>query len=448
MTREQHTPVASRDARPQRWRRPRVAVLAGGLAVVALLAAACTGGDDAPAEAATAPPTEAPSTASTPADATGTPSTGDSSGASEVPPLTQLEIDFLITFWDQFPKTAWNSRSVKFTDLDRGSIRDGIPAIDEPKFIAPAEAAEWLAPDEPVIALEIDGDARAYPLQILTLHEIVNDTVGGVPVLVTFCPLCNSALTFDRTIDGEVRDFGVSGLLRESDLVMFDRQTETFWQQLTGEAIIGESTGTRLRFLASQIASFEDFREAFPEGVVLSRDTGFPDRAAFYGMNPYPGYDSVEDSLPFFETTGENDGRLNVKERVLAIEIDEDAVAIPFSALAEVAVVETTVGGAPVVALWQAGTRTALGAEEIRSATDVGSAAAFVPELAGEALRFEAEDDRIVDVGTGSTWSVLGRATDGPLEGAVLEPVLSGSHFWFAWAAFKPGTRVVNASDR
>ena len=455
MTRAQLSPHALRDARdaaPRRRRRPRLAALAGVLAAAALLAAACTGGDDAPAEAASSAPAtptaETPATAATPGAAGGSSSAGGSSDASEVPPLTMREIDFLITFWDEFPKTAWNSRSVKLTDLDRPSIRDGIPAIDEPKFIAPAEAAAWLAPDEPVIALEIDGDARAYPLQILMLHEIVNDTLGGVPVIVTFCPLCNSALTFDRTVDGEVRDFGVSGLLRESDLVMFDRQTESFWQQLTGEAIIGEATGTRLRFLASQIASFEDFRSTFPDGVVLSRDTGFPDRAEFYGMNPYPGYDSVEDSLPFFEGTGENDGRLNVKERVLAIEIDGDAVAIPFSVLSEVAVVETTVGGEPVVALWQAGTRTALGDEEIRSATDVGSAAAFVPELDGEPLRFEARDGRIVDVGTGSAWSVLGRATDGPLAGAVLEPVLSGSYFWFAWAAFQPGTRVVRASDR
>ncbi len=243
-------------------------------------------------------------------------------------------------------------------------------------------------------------------------------------------------------------DFGVSGMLRHSDLVMYDRQTESFWQQLTGEAIIGEATGTRLTFLASQIVAFEDFRDTFPDGVVLSRDTGFPDRAEFYGMNPYPGYDSVEDSLPFFETTGENDGRLNVKERVLALELDGDAIAIPFSALAETPVVETTVGGQPVVAFWRAGTRTALGAEEIRDATDVGSAAAFVPELDGEPMRFEARDGRIVDVGTGSEWSVLGRAVDGPLTGAALEPVVGGSHFWFAWAAFQPGTRVVPASDR
>ena len=140
---------------------------------------------------------------------------------------------------------------------------------------------------------------------------------------------------FRRTVDGEILDFGTTGALRDSNLLMYDRQTESFWQQLTGEAIIGEATGTRLTFLASQIVAFEDFRSTFPDGVVLSRDTGFPDRAEFYGMNPYPGYDSVEDSLPFFETTGENDGRLNVKERVLAIEAGGDAIAIPFSALAE-----------------------------------------------------------------------------------------------------------------
>jgi hypothetical protein len=187
--------------------------------------------------------------------------------------------------------TNWNKHTINYSELlSGGPPRDGIPSIDDPTFVSPGEAAEWLADNEPVIALEIDGDARAYPLQILTWHEIVNDTVGGVPVIVTFCPLCNSALTFDRRLGGEVYEFGTSGLLRNSDLVMYDRTSESLWQQLTGEAIVGDLVGETLDFLPSSLVGFGDFRETFPEGIVLSKDTGF---GRNYGRNPYAGYDRI-----------------------------------------------------------------------------------------------------------------------------------------------------------
>ena len=149
--------------------------------------------------------------------------------------------------------------------------------------------------NSPVIALEIDGDARAYPLAVLTWHEIVNDTVGDVPVIVTFCPLCNTGLVFERTIDGALYDFGVSGNLRFSDMVMYDRQTETWWQQATGAGIVGELTGAKLEFVPSQIVGLDQFAETYPDGQVLSRDTGF---SRDYGRNPYVGYDTV-DQQPF-----------------------------------------------------------------------------------------------------------------------------------------------------
>src|SRR5438128_6605927 len=129
-----------------------------------------------------------------------------------------------------------------------GPPPDGIPAIDRPAFVSPAAAAAWLAAREPVLALEVKGDARAYPLQILMWHEIVNDVVGGVPVTVTFCPLCNSAIAFERTVNGRVLDFGTTGRLRFSNLIMYDGQTESWWQQATGTAIAGELTGTQLVF--------------------------------------------------------------------------------------------------------------------------------------------------------------------------------------------------------
>ena len=173
-------------------------------------------------------------------------------------------------------------------------------------FTSIAEADSWLEAQEPVILFENAGDARAYPLQILTWHEIVNDEVGGLPVSVTFCPLCNSGIVFDRRLEGVVYDFGTSGNLRNSDLIMWDRQTESWWQQLTGKAIVGELTGQMLIFLPSIIISWEDFKTNKPEGKVLSQDTGF---RRDYGRNPYVGYDRVDNPPFLYRRTIAKSGR-------------------------------------------------------------------------------------------------------------------------------------------
>ena len=161
--------------------------------------------------------------------------------------------------------------------------RDGIPPLDDPRFVVAAQADEWLSPLEPVIALEVDGVAKAYPLQILTRHEIANDEIAGVPVAVTFCPLCNSAVVFDRRFDGQVLDFGVSGNLRNSDLVMWDRQTQSWWQQLTGEGIVGRYAGAQLDFIPAQLVSWETFRDTTPART-FSRKT--PASAASTATTP------------------------------------------------------------------------------------------------------------------------------------------------------------------
>ena len=168
------------------------------------------------------------------------------------------------------------------TIFSGGPPKDGIPSIDDPHFQAASEI-DWLQDNEPVILLELDGTAKAYPLQILIWHEIVNDRIGNTPVSVTYCPLCNSSVVFDRRIDGTLLDFGTTGLLRNSDLVMYDRQTETWWQQFTGEGIVGPHTGRELKMIPSRVAAFEDFRKAYPNGAVLARPA-FSQRS--YGTNP------------------------------------------------------------------------------------------------------------------------------------------------------------------
>jgi hypothetical protein len=254
---------------------------------------------------------------------------------------------------------------------------------------------------------------------------------------VTFCPLCNTAIVFDRRLDGRVLDFGTTGNLRHSDLVMWDRQTESWWQQVTGEAIVGELTGRQLTMLPATIVSWEEFRGRFPGGRVLSRQTGF---SRSYGTNPYAGYDRIDQ--PPFLFQGRPDGRLPPMERVVALEGGGEAVAYPYGLLRQRRVVADTVGGRPVVVFHQGGTTSALDASDIARSKDVGATGVFRPEVDGRPLTFEWREGGFVDRETGSRWSVTGLATAGPLAGKQLEPVVHAVPFWFAWAAFRPQTRV------
>lgn len=198
----------------------------------------------------------------------------------------------------EWPRTDFTRHGVSFSEiLSGGPPRDGIPSVDAPKF-APARGFDALAPAEPVISVAIRGDARAYPLRVLMWHEIVNDTVGGLPVTITYCPLCNTGIVFDRRVKGRVLDFGTTGKLRHSDLVMYDRQTESWWQQFLGEAIVGEHTGESLRIIPSRLESWQDFLARAPVSarVLLPPD----DAQRPYGTNPYERYDSQEMPYGFF----------------------------------------------------------------------------------------------------------------------------------------------------
>ncbi len=335
-------------------------------------------------------------------------------------------------------ETDFSRHTVPFDEIFSGGVpRDGIPPIDNPKFTTPEAANEWLGDEEPVILLEINGEARAYPLQILIWHEIVNDDIGGVPVAVTFCPLCNSAIVFDRRLDGIIYDFGVSGNLRNSDLIMWDRQTESWWQQLTGDAIVGELTGKRLTFLPAPMISWADFKAANPQGQVLSRDTGF---RRSYGENPYVGYDRAD--IPPFLFQGDLDGRLQPKERVAAVAIGDAAAAFPFSILEKERVVDYIVGGQDLVVFFKPGTRSALDGLLIGDSREVGATGVFDSNLDGRKLTFRAEGDTFVDNETGSVWNILGQATEGQLAGTQLMPIIHANHFWFSWGAFKPDTKI------
>jgi hypothetical protein len=346
------------------------------------------------------------------------------------PPPPRVEFEFI---------TDFSKHSVPYSEiLSGGPPKDGIPAIDHPKFIGVDQADEWLEPLEPVIFVQVGEDARAYPLQILTWHEIVNDTVGDLPLVVTFCPLCNTAIAFDRTVNGQVLDFGTTGRLRFSNLIMYDRQTETWWQQANGEAIVGELLETQLEFYPAAIISWDEFRAAYPGGEVLSRDTGF---SRSYGVNPYAGYDDVN-RPPFLYRGPETPGILPPVARVLTVDLDGEAVAYPYEVLEKVKVINDTVAGKDIVVLWEPGTASALDTPSIAEGRDVGTANAYFRQIDGRNSAFRFDDERILDDQTGSEWNVLGQAVSGELQGKQLVPVVAINHFWFSWAAFKPETRI------
>ena len=337
-----------------------------------------------------------------------------------------------VRYW----KTDFSRHTVPFDELVVGTLfRDSIRPVDRPKFTTVEGASEWLDDREPVIAFDLDGDARAYPLQILMFHEIVNDVVADVPVVITYCPLCNSAVVFDRRLDGVTYDFGTSGYLRKSDLVMWDRQTESWWQQITGEAIVGELAGNRLTFLPTTIVSYTDFRAEYPEGEVLSNSMGFPYP---YGRNLYEHYDEPT-RLPHMSRFALTGGP-PPKTRVVGLDIDGVRAAVPYPLLEREGALNAIVGDRELVVLFQTGTLSALDQLSIKRSRDVGSTGVFDPHVDGRTLWFKAEGGQIVDDQTGSSWSILGRAVSGPLAGHKLEPIVHGDHFWFAWVSLYPDT--------
>ncbi|NQV61604.1 MAG: DUF3179 domain-containing protein [Alphaproteobacteria bacterium] len=260
----------------------------------------------------------------------------------------------------EWPKTDFDKHSVPFEQIMSGGVaKDQIPSIDQPRFVAVTKA-KGLAPTEPVVGLTVNGQSRAYPLSVLIWHEIVNDVIAGVPVAVTFCPLCNAAVVFDRRVAGQTLAFGTTGKLRYSDLVMYDRQSESWWQQFTGEAIIGTMTGQSLRFLPARLESFAKFNARAPGGEVLVPTDPNLRR---YGMNPYGGYDSAH--TPFLYR-GELPEVIAPLARVVTV--GDRAWSVDFLQIRQR--IETQDG---LILSWEKGQNSALDATDIAQGRDVGN---------------------------------------------------------------------------
>lgn len=344
-------------------------------------------------------------------------------------------------FKPAWPNTDFSRHVIDFSEILSGGVpKDGIPAIDRPSFESVDQASQWMSPDEPVIVLRVSTKARAYPLQILTWHEIVNDSLEDVPVAVTYCPLCNAAIVFNRRVNGQVLDFGTTGLLRNSDLVMYDRQSESWWQQFSGRGIVGQYTGTLLATLPAQVVAFREFADAFPEGTVLSKNTGM---SRAYGRNPYTGYDRIGERPFLFR--GKLDERLPAMERVLNVSIEGQHKIYPLSELESRPVVNDNVAGLPVLVLAASRMRSALDRASIADSRFIPAAVAYARQAGERLLSFETDGGEVVDRETGSRWNVFGEAVSGPLKGQQLEALGGGAHFAFAWLAFFPQSEIFRA---
>ena len=452
------TPDPAAPSHPYRARRLAALVLAIGL-----VAAACGSSDgdtsavdevapqdpttvveEAAATSAPQPTTPAsdlfaPTENGEPFDLTGGASSSDEGVTVVTDDPRSALIDIAQQATEPWP-TDWTRQTVGLDEflvgLPRLDPRDGIPPIDTPRFERIADAT-WLGEREPGALVRLEGEVRFYPLSILTRHEIVNDRFGDIPVAVTFCPLCNTALTFDRRVDGQVLRFGVSGLLRNSDLVMWDDATTSLWQQITGEGVVGAFAGTQLETISTSIAAYGDVVEDFPEALSLARETGF---GINYGANGYVGYSSS--ATPFL-FDGEPDPRFPALSRVVGVSVDGIDKAYPFDALAESPVVNDELGGTPVAVFWGGDTADALDGPVIADSQAIGSGTAFDRRVGDQTLTFTAiDDDRFTDAETGTVWSLLGVGLDGPLAGEELEVVTHRNEFWFAWASFFPDAAV------
>lgn len=259
----------------------------------------------------------------------------------------------------EWPNTDFSRTSIAFSEIQSGGpAKDGIPAIDHPTF-SPISTVSDIPATEPAIVLTVNGETKVYPLRILTWHEIVNDTIGGVPVVVTYCPLCNAGIVFDARLGGEILTFGTTGKLRKSDLVMYDRQTESWWQQFSGEGIVGISTGQMLKILPSRMEAFGRARERAPNALVLAPESG---AQRPYGENPYVGYDTARRPFLFV-----GDLPKDVEPMMRVVVVDGKAWALPLVRK------KGRIDQGDLIIEWTVGQNSALDARSIAQGRDIGN---------------------------------------------------------------------------
>ena len=303
-------------------------------------------------------------------------------------------------------------------------LRDRIQPIYNPSY-GDAEGLPWLKGSDLVIGYVSNQVAYAYPIKVLNFRELVNDVIDGLPLLVSYCPLCGSGVVFDREVGGETLLFGNTSGLFQSDLVMFDHQTGSYWFQVLGEAIVGESTGKRLTLLSSMTIRWGEWKRLHPETRLMVADgaTAFTSR---YESDPFFDYTRRLDEgrFPFPVSEDRLDNWLRASEVVITAEVDSAVKAYPVRLIGDAAV-NDQVGGRPVVVF-----------------PAVPPAPLFFANVSGKRLTFQFQDGLYIDQDTGSSWNASGRATAGPLKGTSLKSVPSRRAFWFSIAGAIPGIEL------
>lgn len=392
------------------------------LLAVVLVAAACTSTASSPVSSDPSPTPESESSlADTP---TPTP-VRESSPA--LPHITVVDTSKASVPLDRIIFDTFDGGSVRLTNATDElllRLRNAIPPLNNPKY-DPADSVTYLKPDALVIGYSAGNEHYAYPFQILNFHEFVNDELGGVPVLVSYCPLCRSGIVFDRRVEGRTLTFGNTSALYESNAVAFDNETGSYWFQAAGEAIVGPLTGARLKPLPSVVTTWAEWKTLHPDTLVLSADTGLRAR---YDIDPFDGLDDrIEDRGFVFPVSEEHqDTRLPLADHVLAVKVDGMAKAYPLDTLGD-AVVNDTLNSQAIV---------------IFSLASGPSGAAYLSTLDGQKLTFSFRDGRYVDDETGSTWNLAGEATAGPMLGVMLEPVPTLFSFWFTVSTIYPEIEI------
>jgi hypothetical protein len=345
-------------------------------------------------------------------------------------------------------KTNFQKTLVDFDLIVHGPRRNTVPPIYAPGSITINEAEEqlfWLKDNHPVISVNINGIAKAYPLGIMIHHQVVNDSLDDTPIVISYSPLCNSATGFKRIINDHELEFGTSGNLFYSNTLLWDHTTESWWPQITGHAIIGDAAGLELSFIPVQIISWKDFKQTYTNGTVLPPSTMNPELIGSYGNTPYLRYDAPNSKPELFRGTIDN--MLSPKERILGIEIGEDHIAIPFTRLKASQVIHHDQRSNSIVAFHKKGTASALDKEFISNSKDVGSATVFSSIIDGNLLKFTADKNGyFIDDRTSSTWDITGVAIDGNLKGRALQPVKFQESFWFSWSSFYPNTTILGGN--
>lgn len=338
-----------------------------------------------------------------------------------------------------WPSTDFTTSKVPLHEFQSGGPpKDGIPSIDAPKFSSVSEADKWLSGDDPVILVTAGKTVKAYPLSIMLWHEIINDSLNNTPIAVTYCPLCSAAICFDRRAAGRTLTFGTTGSLRKSDMIMYDRQTESWWQQYTGEALAGKLVGKKLKLISSSIIPYKTLKNQFPEAKILSITTGFPRK---YGTTPYPGYDDPNGEPFLYKTKIKT--KLPKMARVLGVFQGRKSKAYPLSLFENRILLNDNIGEIPLLLLGQGTTRSDLDKNSIKESKLAPTASVFKRKIGNLILDFEQRKTKsILDKQTHSNWNSAGICISGKLRGKRLEMIPTQRTFAFAWFEFYPSSEL------